>query len=81
MRGALVEWLERLAAVRKVAVSSPARAKDWKTLTVHPTVNGYLIKFREGKRQRKERIGPLLSNAMPKIQWGSNTQLLGRPLG
>ena len=27
MRGAVVEWLERLAVVRKVAGSSPARAK------------------------------------------------------
>ena len=27
LRGAMVEWLERLAVVRKVAGSSPARAK------------------------------------------------------
>ena len=27
VRGAMVEWLERLAVVRKVAGSSPARAK------------------------------------------------------
>ena len=27
MRGSVVEWLERLAVVRKVAGSSPARAK------------------------------------------------------
>ena len=27
MRGAVVEWLERLAVVRKVAGSSPAQAK------------------------------------------------------
>ena len=27
LRGAVVEWLERLAVVRKVADSSPARAK------------------------------------------------------
>ena len=34
----VVEWLERLVVVRKVAGSSSARAKDWKTLTVHPVV-------------------------------------------
>ena len=48
MRGAVVEWLERLAVVWKVAGSSPARAKRLETLTVHPAVNGYLINFREG---------------------------------
>ena len=47
-RGSVVEWLEHLAVVQKVAGLSPARAKDWKTLTVHPAENGYLIKFREG---------------------------------
>ena len=31
MRGAVVEWLECLAVVRKIAGSSPAQAKDWKT--------------------------------------------------
>ena len=46
--GAVVEWLERLTVVRKVAGSSPALTKDWKTLTVHPAANGYLINFREG---------------------------------
>ena len=44
----MVDWLERLAVVRKVPGSSSARAKDWKTLTVHPAANGYLINFREG---------------------------------
>ena len=47
-RGAVVEWLERLTVVRKVAGSSPARAKDWKTLTIHSAENGYLINFMEG---------------------------------
>ena len=31
--GAVVKWYERLAVVRKVAGSSPARAEDWETLT------------------------------------------------
>ena len=47
-KGAVVEWLELLTVVREVAGSSPALAKDWKTVTVHSAVNGYLIKFREG---------------------------------
>ena len=72
-RGAVVKWLERLAVVRKVAGSSPARSKDWKTLTDHPAVNGYLINFREGQRRRKERIGPRQSHAVPKIRWDSTT--------
>ena len=48
MRGAMIEWLERLAVVRKVAGSSPARVKVWKTLTVYPATNGYLVNIREG---------------------------------
>ena len=44
----MVEWLQHLAVMQKVAGLSRARAKDWKTLTVHPTANGYLINFREG---------------------------------
>ena len=47
----MVGWLERLAVVRKVAGLSPARAKDWKTLTAHPAMNGYMINFREGQMQ------------------------------
>ena len=39
---------------------------DWKTLSVHPAVSGYLIQFREGlKRQRKERDGLRLPYAVP----------------
>ena len=38
--GAVIEWLEPLAVVRKVAGSSPAWAKDWKTLIVHPECMG-----------------------------------------
>ena len=44
----MVQWLERLAVVRKIAGSSPAQGQDWKTLSVHPAVNEYLINFREG---------------------------------
>ena len=44
----VVEWLERLAVVQKVAGSGALEPKDWKTLTVHPAANGYLINFREG---------------------------------
>ena len=44
----VVEWLERLAVLQKVAGSSPARAKDWKNLTVHPAANGYVINVKEG---------------------------------
>ena len=47
MGGAMVGLLQSLAVVQKVTGSSPTRAKNWKTLTVHPAVNGYLIKFRE----------------------------------
>ena len=57
--------------VRKVPVLSLAQVNDWKTLTVHPAVNGYMINFREGSRQWKERIGPCLSNAAPKAWLGS----------
>ena len=42
----MVEWLEHLAVVGKVAGSSPA-------LTVHPAANRYLINFREGQIWRK----------------------------
>ena len=48
IRGAMVERLEHLAMVRKVAGSSPARAKVWKALIVHQAANGYLIKVWEG---------------------------------
>ena len=44
----MVELLERLVVVRKVAGLNPTQAKDRKTLTVHPAVNGYRINFREG---------------------------------
>ena len=44
----MVEWLECLAVVWRVAGLSPAWATDWKTLTDHPVVNGYLINIREG---------------------------------
>ena len=41
-------FLGHLAVMRKVTGSSPTQATDWKTLTVHPAANGYLINFREG---------------------------------
>ena len=44
----MVDWLERLAVVLKVAGLSPARAKDWKTLAVQPAVSRYPINVREG---------------------------------
>ena len=56
----MFEWL------RKVAGSIFARVNGWKTLTVKPLVNGYLINFMEEKRQRKERTGPTLSNVVPR---------------
>ena len=62
-------------------VRVPLGPKDWKTLTVHPAANGYLINFRDGLRRRKERIGPCLSYAVPKTPWGSNIPLPRRPLG
>ena len=61
---ARTQCLERSAAVRKVAGLSLARVNDWKTLTVHPAVNGYW----EGLRQRKKRTGLRLSNAVPKTR-------------
>ena len=75
MRAAVVERLERLAVVRKVAGSISARTKHWKTFTDHPAVNGYLVNFRDGLRRRQERIGPLLSQSVPKTRWDSNTPL------
>ena len=44
--GAVVEWLERSAMVRKVAGTSLARS-SLKPLTVHPAANEYLFTFRE----------------------------------
>ena len=45
---AVVEWLERLALVVGLQVRVRLGLKNWKTFTVHPAVNGYLINFREG---------------------------------
>ena len=40
MTGAMVEWLERLAVMQKIAGSRVLLGpKDWKTLTVHPAAN------------------------------------------
>ena len=47
---------------------------DWKTLIIHPAVNGYLINFRV-------MIGSRLSHAVPKTRWGSHTSLPRQPLG
>ena len=48
MRGAVVEWQECLAVVRKFAGSSPARAKRLENSHYPPAANRYLINFREG---------------------------------
>ena len=71
----MVEWLGRLTVVWKVAGSGHFRTKDWKTLTVHPAVNGYVVNFREGLRRRKEMLGRRHSYAVPKTRLGSNTSL------
>ena len=42
-RGVVVEWLERLDYG-----GSASPCGDWKTLSVNPTVNGYLFRIREG---------------------------------
>ena len=34
--------------VQKVAVKRKFEASDWKTLSVNPAVNGYLLRIREG---------------------------------
>ena len=41
MRGAVVEWLERLTMVRKVAGSSAARAKRLENSNFYTAANGY----------------------------------------
>ena len=43
--------VKRWTATQKVTGSIPVRGENpcgWKTLSVHPAVNGYLIQFREG---------------------------------
>ena len=42
-RGAVAEWLAHSTVVRKVANLNLSQVNDWKTLIVHPAVNGYLI--------------------------------------
>ena len=52
-RGSVVEWFSALAMEQKVRGSNPDRGEnpcDWKTLSVHPAVSGYLIQFREGSK-------------------------------
>ena len=44
----MVEWLEWLGLVQKVAVKREFEAGDWKPLSVIPAVNGYLFRKREG---------------------------------
>ena len=84
VKGAVVEWLECLTAEREIACSNPTRIRrfeshsgqNWKTLTVHPPVNGYLTIVGEGSRRRKERIGTAIHTPQPNTRWG-----LLRPLG
>ena len=45
--------VEHWSMTRKVRGSNPDRGEnpcDWKTPSVHPAANGYLIKFREGSK-------------------------------
>ena len=63
----MAEWFSTLLIVQKVWGSNPDRGEnpcDWKTLSVHPAVSGYLIQFREGpKAKQKERNGLYLPYA------------------
>ena len=60
-RGTVVEWLECLNSVPKVAGLNPTRADTSKTLNVYRAVNGYLTIVGAGLRRQKERIGHGLS--------------------
>ena len=62
----VVEWLERLTVVRKVA-------KDWKTLTVNPAATSGKVKGGE----RRE-LGPVFHKSCPRQD---ETPLARRPLG
>ena len=49
----MAEWFSTLLMGQKVWGSNPDRGEnpcDWKTLSVHPAVSGYLIQFREGSK-------------------------------
>ena len=43
VRRRVAEWLEHSTAKKKVTGSNPTRVSGWKTPSVHPAVNGYLI--------------------------------------
>ena len=54
--GPVAEWFSTLLMGQKVWGSNPDRGEnpcDWKTLSVHPAVSGYLIQFREGSKAAK----------------------------
>ena len=52
--------------MQKVTYSSLAQVNDWKTLTAHPAIYRYLLNFKEGKREQKDRIRPTFQMLCPK---------------
>ena len=63
VRGALVEWLDRLSYgaeyCRKACVRGGASTWDnWKTLSVKPAVNGYLFELGKDKAAKGDRWAP-----------------------
>ena len=62
--------VKRWTAALKVTGSIPVRGENpcgWKTLSVHPAVNGYLIQFGEGtKGSDGEEIGATVTYAEPR---------------
>lgn len=49
----MAEWFSTLYMWQKVRGSNPDRGKnpcDWRILSVHPAVSGYLIQFRESSK-------------------------------
>ena len=56
----LVEWLDYGTKSRRKVLSVGGWAslcKDWKTLSVHPAVNGYLFRIREGQGSERRGMG------------------------
>ena len=64
----MVEWLECLTFVQKVAEFESHSGRD--SLTVHPAVNGYLTINEEGLRCPKERLGHCLSHVIAQDTMG-----------
>ena len=62
----MVERLERLAVMPKVAGSRLAQARDSKTLTVHLAANGYLINLVKVKYEERRCLGHVFHMPCPR---------------